>query len=207
MPSPAQQLTFTDVSADAGLPSSFQDTIGVQWGDYDNDGDPDVHMSLSHYGQTTGEVAKLYRNNGDGTFTDRLIQAGLTANFDRHGCSWGDYDSDGDLDFACSSGANSGTQTNSFDHVWRNNGNGTFTDVAAALGIVDGLGRGRSAMWLDYDGDQDMDLFIANDERVGAPTRLYRNNGGTSSTDVWHSPERRSQQRYRGALSSTTTRR
>jgi len=149
------QVSFTDVSAQAGLPPIFKDTIGAQWADYDNDGAVDFHISLQHAGQQA-----LYHNNGDGTFTDRAVEAGMFVNVDIHGCSWGDYENDGDLDLLCPVGANSGTSVTSWDVLFRNNGDGTFTDVYQAAGMNDNLGRGRNALWLDFDKDGDLDAYF-----------------------------------------------
>lgn len=179
---PPIPLTFTNIAAAAGLDMTPNQSIGMQWGDYDGDGRPDLHVSRSHT-----KVSALYHNEGNGTFTEVLASASLIdpsgspppgQDFDRHGCSWGDFDNDGDLDFACVGGGSVGTTADFlYDRVWRNNGDGTFAEVGRDLGIVDGLGLGVGLTWLDYDNDYDLDLFVANDERSSAPNRLYRNEG------------------------------
>jgi hypothetical protein len=86
----AQAQTFTDVAASAGV-DSYNSGFGIAWGDYDNDGDLDIY--LSNY----GGVNQLYRNNGNGTFTDVGASAGVSTAING-GVAWGDYDNDGDLD-------------------------------------------------------------------------------------------------------------
>ncbi len=179
-----ETVTFSDVSAAAGFPASFLDTHGLEWGDYDNDGDPDLHISLSHEGATDpAKQSAVYRNNGDGTFTDVIAALGLGERFDRHGCAWGDYNNDGYLDFVCSSGGGRGESLVSWDRLWVNCRNGAFSEVGRIAGLSDNLGRGRTATWLDYDKDLDLDLFIANETRSDGPNRLWRNDGG-AFTDV-----------------------
>ena len=176
-------ITFSDVTAEAGLPTTDLSTHGVQWGDYDQDGRLDLHMSTCHYGPWPR--AALYHNNGDGTFTDEIIGSGLDRKFDRHGCAWGDYNADHWPDFFCAQGGQGSTSTISFDFLWSNNQEGTFTRIPYDVsGIDDPLGRGRVASWFDYDSDGYLDLFVGNGKRIDATNRLYHNNGDGSFTDV-----------------------
>ena len=167
--------TFTDIQA--ALPRFSQGDLA--WGDYDRDGDLDVLLSgLDHSGTTpvggTARFTRIYRNNGNGTFTD--IQAGL-ADAGDSSVAWGDYNNDGYLDIALS--GDIGGTARSF--VYRNNGDGTFTDIQAGLTHVD-LG---SVAWGDYDNDGLLDLVL-----TGAPNgpgdiaQVYRNNGNGIFTDI-----------------------
>ena len=90
--------TFTDVAASAGVLNDRWGK-GAAWGDYDNDGDPDLYVS------NNGEPNRLYRNNGDGTFTDVAPELGVTEPLSSFACWWWDYDNDGRLDlFVCNFG-------------------------------------------------------------------------------------------------------
>ena len=141
----------------------------VAWGDYDNDGDLDVLVS----GDTgAGLVTRIYRNNGGGSFVD--IQAGLPGISDG-AAAWGDYNGDGYLDFALT-GA---TATNRVTRIYRNNGNGTFTDINANLM---GLDSAKLA-WGDYDNDGDLDLFVTGYTGSAYFGRIYRNNGNDQFSD------------------------
>ncbi len=158
----------------------------VSWGDYDHDGDDDL--------MTNGPT--LYRNNGDGTFTDVSEEAGLNALTGSSSATiWGDYDNDGCLDFF---GANSGYT--SHDILVRSNCDGTFTDVTEGSGIddtqdstdCDGDGEPEhspttGAGWFDLDNDGFLDLYLANYECGGVyvnyPDFLFHNNGDGTFSD------------------------
>jgi len=137
-------------------------------GDYDGDGEIDI---LYRAGR-----AYLWRNNGDGTFTETTSSAGISlrgtsGGYD--GTAFGDYDNDGDLDLY---GAQSGS-----NKLYRNNGNGTFTDVTAAAGVAGPSATSKGVMWADYDNDGDLDLYVAQEN---AANSLYENNGDGTFTDV-----------------------
>jgi hypothetical protein len=168
----AAPVTFTDVTGLAGIPTSNLTTWALEWGDYDNDGHADLFVS-HHFARPA-----LYHNNGDGTFTNMVRQAGMTIKTDWHACAWGDYNADRFLDLYCQTGARMGTSSLP-KLLFRNNMNGTFTDVAVELGVDDGPGRGRTVNWLDYNGDQHLDLYISNMIREGFPSRLFRGLSGT----------------------------
>jgi len=165
--------------------------MGVAWGDYDNDGN--VDLVLTAFGHNV-----LYHNNGNGTFDDRsgVSKIGVPAGF-WTGASWGDYDRDGMLDlyvtgyvkYARPSGAAASSRYDvenpasinpaSFpperNLLFRNDGKGAFTEVAAAAGVMDTTGRGLSAAWADLDGDGWLDLYVANDQSDNAFFRNLHN--------------------------------
>jgi hypothetical protein len=163
--------TFTDVAPLARVddPGSGE---GVAWGDYDNDGDLD--LNLANYGDG---VNRLYRNGGDGTFTDVARAAGVAPQSRSGeppaayvGASWADFDNDGLLDLYV-------VRVNGANLLYRNNGDGTFTDVALEVGVAsgEGGGSGRAAAWADYDNDGDLDIFVAN--FMPGPNWLFENRG------------------------------
>ena len=178
---------FTDVTAKAGVGDKGYG-LGVCAGDYDNDGDQDIY--LNNHG-----VNVLYRNNGDGTFTDVAKKAGV-ADGDKTGAGacFLDMDGDGDLDLYVSHyfkftyegykpGLINGVPVYSrgpsafkpeVDSLYRNNGDGTFTDVSKASGIAKGSSWGMGVVCADYDKDGDTDIFVANDVSFNY---LFRNNG------------------------------
>lgn len=162
-------VPFRDVSEKAGI--SFQHFhgerssqlpedmgSGVAWGDFDNDGDPDLYIvneagSLSERENWDSSPAtnKLYRNEGDGTFIDITEIAGVGIREIGMAAAWGDYDSDGYLDLLVTSyGA---------IHLFRNLGNGTFQEVSSDAGIAR-QGYWTGASWGDYDRDGDLDLYV-----------------------------------------------
>jgi hypothetical protein len=156
--------TFSAVSA--GFAGTWDGAVA--WGDYDNDGDPDLLVA----GRTSsnGTATTLYRNNGNGTFTSVSSVIGA---FYSGAIAWGDYDNDGDLDIAAG-----GVGLNTT--LYRNNGNGTFNSTGIALPII----ASGSLAWGDYDNDGDVDLLIASYSGSAFVTRVYRNNGaGTFAND------------------------
>ena len=189
IPQPADALfhnnrngTFTDVTSQAGLPVR---TIGrgIAWGDYNNDGNIDVYIARGSDGPVPPDGStktSLYRNNGDGTFTEVTDQAGVGITANTWAAVWGDYDNDGNLDlFVANDGDN---PNNNSCYLFHNNGDGTFTDVAAAQGLQlqDNVSSHKGASWADYDNDGFLDLMVKNG--VGAEGagglgthRLYHN--------------------------------
>ena len=160
--------TFVDVAAAAGLADDAE-TRASAWGDYDGDADPDLYVGFAD----PSVPARLYRNQGDGTFVDVASSAGV----DRGGVTrqpvFVDYDGDGDLDLfvAFRDGPNA---------LFRNEG-GTFVDVAPAAGVADAR-RSVGAVWFDMDGDADLDLFVANQN--GDEDGVYRNLGDGTFASV-----------------------
>jgi enediyne biosynthesis protein E4 len=191
--------TFTDVTANSGI-SHCGWGFGVAVGDYDNDGNEDLYITY-----LDGTV--LYHNNGDGTFTDVTAKAGV-ANAGRWGtgAAFGDYDNDGyldlyvanyvdlDLDHLPEFGKGSFCQYRGFpvscgprglkggrDHLYHNNKDGTFTDVTEKLNIDSDSYYGLGVLWLDYDRDGCLDLYVANDS---SPSLLYHNDCNGGFTEV-----------------------
>jgi enediyne biosynthesis protein E4 len=199
------QIRFVDATAASGI--SFRhhngasgkkylpETMGsgVCVFDYDNDGFQDIFFVNSK------GFPALYRNNGNGTFTDRTKQAGLAVEMYGMGCTVGDYDNDGKEDiYITAVGSN---------HLFRNLGNGLFADVTAKA-KVGGSGFSSGAVWFDYDNDGKLDLFVAHyvewSEKTdqfcsldtknksyctpqvykGESARLYRNRGDGTFEDV-----------------------
>ena len=152
--------------------------MGIAWGDYDNDGALDLFVT-----NWLDENNVLYRNNGDGTFTDVSAKSGIFESGLGKTC-WGtvffDMDNDTDLDIFFSAGHIDPATWESHgqpDVLLRNNGDGTFTDISKIAGLRDfespGVGRGVAAA--DYDNDGDIDLLIVNS---GEKPRLLQNQGG-----------------------------
>ncbi len=191
--------TFTDVTKKAGL-EHCRWGFGVAVGDYDNDGWDDLYI-------TNLDGGTLYRNNGNGTFSDVTAKAHAD-NGGRWGTSvsFGDYDNDGYLDLyvanyvdldlnhlppfgqgkfcqyrgipvSCGPRGLKGSR----DRLYHNNGDGTFTDVSEKLGIDPDGYFGLGVMWLDYDNDGCLDLYVADDS---SPSQLYHNNCKGGFTEV-----------------------
>lgn len=151
----------------------------ILWVDYDNDGDKDFMLTIND-----GRFI-LYQNDGEMNFTDVSEDAGLATVNERHyGASFADYDRDGDLDFyICTYALNPGIDPyHAMNHLYRNNGDGTFTDVTEDAGVGDGVRLSFQSVWIDYDQDGWPDLFVIND-RIHANS-LYRNNGDGTFEDV-----------------------
>jgi hypothetical protein len=167
--------TFTDIATQAGV-ADPRGGWSALWVDYDNDGAPDIFVTRDGWaGRGTNT---LYRNNGDGTFTDVTRQAGLEDGADSFCAAWGDYDNDGRLDLYVAHGISQSGWPNALYH---NNKDGTFTDVAVEAGVDDGLRRTIGVVWGDYDNDGWLDLYVVN---FGERNSLYRNNGNGTFTDV-----------------------
>jgi hypothetical protein len=215
---PPAPAGFTDIRQSAGI-TFVQDSTetdekfyletmgtGVGWIDYDQDGLMDLYFVQSGatdaYKPTKSLRSALYRNNGDGTFTDVTEKAGVGG--EGHygqGVAVGDYDNDGYPDLYVTGYGRA--------ILYRNNGDGTFTDVTAKAGVADEGAWSTSAGWFDFDKDGWLDLVVTNyldwspqnnlwcGERApgyrsycnpnnyrGQKTRLYRNNHDGTFTDV-----------------------
>jgi hypothetical protein len=191
--------TFTDVTAKAGVAGAGYG-IGVAVGDYDNDGWPDLYVVNVTKNQ-------LFRNNHDGTFTDVTDQAGVGGGMLDGKKMWSvsalwlDYNNDGLPDLFVSNYCKWEVNKDPFcgprsdqrsychpknyaplpNTLYRNNGDGTFTDVSAETGVSRHYGKGMGAVMADYDGDGFMDIFVANDT---LPNFLFHNIGGKRFEEV-----------------------
>ena len=156
--------TFTDVSLDAGLGVAHYPTETAAWADYDNDGDVDLYVG-NEYGDGLEAPSQLFRNNGDGTFTDVARIAGVENNRYAKGVSWGDYDNDGFPDLFVSNlmgGYNLGSPGKSREgrnRLYHNNGDGTFTDVAPKAGVTRPMASYSAWFW-DFDNDGNLDIYV-----------------------------------------------
>ena len=196
--------TFTEVAAKAGV-TNDRWGFGCAVADFDNDGFPDLYVS--NFGKN-----RLYHNNHNGTFTDIAEKAGVTLGNWSTGATWGDYDGDGrpdlfvagylhwDWDNPPAKGGEGGS-SNAFctfrgeatacgprglkgepDHLFHNNGDGTFTDVSEKAGVADKPGYyGLGAVFVDINNDGKPDLLVGNDS---TPNYLYLNRGDGTFEDV-----------------------
>jgi hypothetical protein len=166
---------FTDRSTASGL-AAVLDASGLAIADYNGDGRPDLYITT----RASGTQNVLARNDGGFTFTNVAIAAQVNASGTSEGAAWGDYDGDGWLDLFVCQYSVIGSPTSHYCRLYRNKGDGTFENVAPALG-VNNPGATFSATWFDYDRDGDVDLYIANDRGHLGPlfanNQLYRNEG------------------------------
>ena len=171
--------TFSERTEQAGLLGMYGGLNLVQ-ADYDNDDDIDILVLRGAWLEASGQHPNsLLRNNGDSTFTDVTFDAGLgEVHYPTQTASWGDYDNDGDLDLYI--GNESTEAFNVPCQLFRNNGDSTFSDVAAEAGVQN-YGFTKSAIWGDYNADRFLDLYVSN---FKGANRLYRNNGDGTFTDV-----------------------
>ena len=151
------QIAFEEVTTQSGINLSGR-SMGLSWGDYDGDGWLDLYTS--HH----SSMDVLYRSNHDGTFTN-VFPGAITnpSTPDTHGAAFGDFDNDGDQDIMQVSGAQEGT--GSSPDVFYVFDSGMASDQAQARGVLDGAGRGRTPLWLDWNNDGYLDLFHANLQR------------------------------------------
>lgn len=190
--------TFTDITNSAGV-GHHGYGMGCVFADYNGDGNLDLYVT--NYGANV-----LYHNNGDGTFSDVTTETGVGCELWSTGAAFADVDGDSDLDlYVCNyvtydlekleqmqaESLQSGKPVPSAlnphvfepqDNVfYRNNGDGTFSDVTTEVGIAAPGGRSMQCIFSDFDNDNDLDLYVANDTSVNY---VYRNAGNGAFTDV-----------------------
>ena len=184
--------TFTDVAIAAGVADTGYG-MGCAVGDYDNNGFPDLYVT--NFGANV-----FFHNNGDGTFTDVTTQTGTGDTRWGTSCAFVDYDNNGFLDLYVTNYVKYAIESDQvcmdkgvrvycdprlyegeLDILYRNNDDGTFTDITESAGFSGATGRGLAIAWGDYDDDGDMDVYIVNDADQNF---LYRNNGDGTFTDV-----------------------
>ena len=185
---------FTDVTVAAGVGDAGYG-MGCVAADYDNDGDPDLYVT--NFGENL-----LYQNNGNGTFTNATTHAGVSnGNKWSSSCAFVDYNQDGaldlyvvnyldydiakDRDWYDSRGrriySNPQVYAGISDTLYKNNGDGTFTDVTKQAGVYNNEGKGLGVTCGDYDNDGRTDIYVANDT---TPNFLYRNVGDGRFVDI-----------------------
>lgn len=190
--------TFTDVTEKAGL-QGIGYSMGVAAGDYDNDGFVDLYITGLNHNQ-------LFHNNGDGTFTDVTEKAGVGGFVPKIGKAWSvaagwfDYNNDGLLDLFVVNYLNYSIKTAALcvqqrlpvycspvdflgtpNILYRNNGDGTFTDVSEQSHVSKYVGKGMGVAFADYDNDGFTDIFVSNDT---FENYLLHNNGDGTFTNV-----------------------
>jgi hypothetical protein len=199
-------ITFRHSFGEKKLSSIMEATgSGCVWFDYNNDGWIDLYVLSGRYMEGVTKFSKpdgvdatnhLYRNNGDGAFTDVTVQAGVPGKDFGMGATAGDYDNDGDADLFITNYQSS--------ILYQNNGDGTFTDVTAKAGVENSR-FGVGAVWLDFDRDGLLDLYVGNYIKFdpsakmryftadgfpgpldyeGDTDRLFHNNGDGTFSDV-----------------------
>jgi hypothetical protein len=161
--------TFEDITDQARVGCDLNSYF-CAWGDYDNDGLVDIYVVNFEIGQSN----ILYRNNGDGTFTDVTYLASVDGHpyAKSRGAAWGDFNNDGFLDLFVNNQAE--------DVLYKNNQDGTFTEITNEAGIFDS-GNGYGCAWGDYNNDGFLDLFVANSDFRGV---LFQNQQGLYFSDV-----------------------
>lgn len=190
--------TFTNITKLAKVGDTGYG-MGCVFADYDGDGNVDIY--ITNYGENV-----LYRNNGDSTFTNVTTDAGVGCSLWSTGAAFADFDNDNDLDlYVCNyvdfdlvkfrHKKEESLQSGKFvpnalnpsvfepqDNVlYRNNGDGTFTDITDIAGVSAPGGRSMQALFSDFDEDNDVDLYVANDT---SENHVYRNDGNGLFTDV-----------------------
>jgi len=156
---------FSDVSA-AAIGTDMRASTGGVWGDYNNDGYPDLYI------YALGENV-LFSNDGEGTFTDITAAAGVGDAGQSWGAAWVDYDNDGLQDLFV-------VNQDGTDRLFHNLGDSTFEDLAGQVGLA-GHSGGVGCSWADFDNDGDQDLFVVY---YGSENLLYSNHAGADFSQV-----------------------
>lgn len=186
--------TFSDVTSESGI-RNLAYGMGACSADYDNDGWVDLY--LTNFGPNI-----LYRNLGDGRFADVTEKSGVASSLWATSCAFGEIDNDGHLDLYVTNYVDFALDNNKFcgdynqgvraychpnvynglpDVLYRNNGDGTFTDITSEAGVYTSAGKGLGVVFGDYNNDGWSDIYVANDS---VPNFLYRNQGDGTFEEV-----------------------
>jgi hypothetical protein len=167
-------VTAVNKAADAGISENTL-TRGAVMADFDNDGQTDIFLNRHLF------VSRLYTNDGNGHFTE--TNAGTFVKTDRHGCSAADANTDGLMDLSCTTSGARGTQAKA-NELYIQQSDHTFVDQAEEYGVLEPFARGRSATFIDANGDPYPDMYVASelDRADGLPSsnRLFINEGGSA---------------------------
>jgi ASPIC and UnbV/FG-GAP-like repeat len=166
--------TFTQITSGPPVDTAFIANNTAIWGDYDNDGNLDLFVGGVN-------LSTLYHNNGAPGYTFTQVNSGFPSNV-KYGAAWADYDNDGFLDLFLPT---FDPNANSHCFLYRNNGDGTFSQATNAGAIVTDLAASVGCAWADYDNDGKIDLFVTGGRgtsQPAAPNRLYHNNGDGTFT-------------------------
>ena len=169
---------FKDKTSEAGI-GGIISGLNTIHADFDNDGDRDIFILRGGWLDGGTHPNSLLRNNGNGTFRDVTIEAGLLSFHPTQTAAWADYDGDGWLDLYIANESKRG-KTSHPNELFHNNGDGTFTELAAQLN-VNLEGFFKAAVWGDINNDQLPDLFLSN---LVGPNQLLVNRGG-ESPETW----------------------
>jgi hypothetical protein len=160
--------TFTQITSDP-IVLDVLNSSGGSWGDYNNDGYMDLFVTGGVIGTSND---RLFRNNGNGTFTKILSDPIVANNHWAGGSSWGDFNKDGFQDMFVSG-------YDGINYLFVNNGNGSFTQIDTGIIVTDASYK-EGAGWCDYDNDGNLDLFAARNNFFGGINCLYHNNGNSN---------------------------
>jgi hypothetical protein len=170
--------TFEDISLAAGVEAPGN-SYGMAWGDFDNNGYPDVVIAPCS-SAPQNSIKHLLRNNGDETFTNVNVGAGVNDSLMSWGVIWLDYNNDGHLDIFIANTEITGRPGH--DRLYRNEGNGKFTNATDLAGIAGGANEDSYGVAAaDFDNDGWIDIYVPNS---GSLHKLYRNNGDGTFADI-----------------------
>ena len=171
--------SFTDITSSSGIDFQSSGLKCIVAGDFNNDGFRDIYIASWYSGN------RLYKNNGNGTFTNVTAAAGvdMPAHYQSSISSWFDFNNDGYLDLYVGNYGGIESVGDEKNVLFKNNGNGTFTDVTQSAGVADSsMKKPLAVLCFDYNDDGWQDIIIANDKQQR--NTLFKNNGDGTFTDV-----------------------